>query len=59
MHIFQYSDIWEEKLMEKAGSSVNSQTQLAEFMKEVRESFLSAGKAKEGWLRRLLKNLFN
>ncbi len=45
--------------MEKAGSSVNSQTQLAEFMKEVRESFLSAGKAKEGWLRRLLKNLFN
>jgi hypothetical protein len=34
------------------------QTQLAVFMKEVRENFLSAGKSKSGWFRNLLKKLF-
>lgn len=45
--------------MEKKVSLEQNQSELAEFMKEVRENFLSAGKAKEGWFRSLLKKLFS
>lgn len=44
--------------MEKASQVDQSQTELAVFMKEVRENFQSAGKQKSGWLRNLLKKLF-
>ncbi len=45
--------------MEKKVTMEQNQSQLAEFMKEVRENFQSAGKAKDGWLRSLLKKLFS
>ncbi len=44
--------------MEKKASLQPNQSELADFIKEVRENFLSAGKAKEGWFRGLLKKLF-
>ncbi len=45
--------------MEKKVSMEQNQSQLADFIKEVRENFQAAGKAKEGWFRSLLKKLFN
>jgi hypothetical protein len=44
--------------MGKEAGIEQNQTQLAVFMKEVRENFLSAGKSKSGWLRNLLEKLF-
>ncbi len=44
--------------MEKKATLEQNQSQLADFMKEVRENFMAAGKAKEGWFRNLLKKLF-
>jgi hypothetical protein len=45
--------------MEKELGKVQNQTELAEFIKAVRENFQSAGKPKGGWLRGLLRKLFN
>jgi hypothetical protein len=36
---------------------VNGQTELAEFVKEIRERFKTAGKPRDGFFRRLLKQL--
>jgi hypothetical protein len=44
--------------MEKAVNVEQKNTELADFIKEVRENFLSAGKPKHGWLRTLLSKLF-
>jgi len=35
-----------------------SETELAVFIKEIRENFASAGKPKAGWLSTLLKKIF-
>jgi hypothetical protein len=35
-----------------------NETELAVFLKEMRASFASAGKPKDGWLRTLLKKIF-
>ncbi len=45
--------------MEKDMGKVQNQTELAEFIKAVRENFQSAGKPKGGWLRSLLRKLFS
>jgi hypothetical protein len=45
--------------MEKELGKAQTQSELAEFIKSVRENFQSAGKPKEGWLRSLLKKIFN
>ncbi len=45
--------------MEKEIGSVQNQSELAEFIKTVRENFQAAGKPKEGWLRSLLRKLFS
>ncbi len=45
--------------MEKKVSLQQNQSELADFLKQVRENFQSAGKAKEGWFRSLLKKLFS
>ncbi len=45
--------------MEKDMGKVQNQTELAEFIKAVRENFQSAGKPKDGWLRSLLRKLFS
>ncbi|HOP40544.1 MAG TPA: hypothetical protein PLI53_05835 [Geobacteraceae bacterium] len=34
------------------------QTELAEFLKQVKENFQAAGKPKSGWLRNVLKKIF-
>jgi hypothetical protein len=43
--------------MEKAANA--GQSELAVFMKEVRENFAAAGKPKAGWFLTLLKKLFS
>jgi len=45
--------------MEKAANVEQSQTELAVFLKQVRENFAAAGKPKAGWLRTLLAKLFS
>jgi hypothetical protein len=44
--------------VEKAINLEQQHSELAVFIKEVRENFLSAGKPKSGWLRTLLSKLF-
>jgi hypothetical protein len=44
--------------VEKAVSVEQQQTELACFIQQVRENFLSAGKPKSGWFRTLLSKLF-
>lgn len=45
--------------MEKAAQATQSETELALFIKQVRENFLVAGQQKSGgWLSNLLKKLF-
>jgi hypothetical protein len=45
--------------MGKAKNTEQNQSELAIFMKEARENFLAAGKAKPGWFRNMLKILFS
>jgi len=44
--------------MEKTVNKGQSETQLTDFIKEIRERFESAGKPKPGLLRTLLKKIF-
>jgi len=44
--------------MEKTATKEQTETQLADFIKEIRERFESAGKPKTGLLRTLLKKIF-
>lgn len=45
--------------MEKASQATQSETELAMFIKQVRENFQAAGQQKSGgWLSNLLKKLF-
>ncbi len=44
--------------MENTVNKEQNQSELAIFMKEVRENFLSAGKPRPGWLHKLLEKLF-
>ncbi len=44
--------------MEKKATLQQNQSELADFLREVRENFQSAGKAKGGWFSKLLKKLF-
>lgn len=44
--------------MEKASPVDQTQTELAVFMRQVRENFQAAGQQKSGWLSSLLKKLF-
>lgn len=45
--------------MEKTAQMEQGASELANFMKEVRENFAKAGKPKAGWLRTLLSKLFS
>lgn len=44
--------------MEKTASTPANQSELTEFIKQVRENFQAAGKKKEGFFRTLLKKIF-
>jgi hypothetical protein len=44
--------------MEKNASMEQTKGQLDDFMREVRENFQNAGKAKQGWFSSLLKKIF-